>query len=75
MLVINIADDGPGVAETDLNSIFEPFFRSNNNPGEGLGLAITKRAIEAHNGTISAFNRTSGGLCMQVKLPCTVQLS
>ncbi len=75
MLVIDIADDGPGVAENDLASIFEPFFRSNNNPGEGLGLAITKRAIEAHGGTIEAFNRVSGGLCMQVKLPCTVQLS
>jgi Signal transduction histidine kinase len=75
LLDIEIADDGPGIAENDLESIFEPFFRSNNNPGEGLGLAITKRAIEAHGGSIRAHNRPSGGLCMQVKLPCTVQLS
>ena len=74
MLVIEIADNGPGVADNNLTSIFQPFFRSNNNPGDGLGLAITKRAIEVHGGTISAHNRTTGGLCMHVRLPCTVQL-
>lgn len=74
-LTIDIADNGPGVAENDLDSIFRPFYRSNNNPGEGLGLAITKRAIEAHGGTIYASNRPSGGLCMHVLLPCSVQLS
>ena len=74
MLVIEIADNGPGVADNNLGSIFEPFFRSNNNPGDGLGLAITKRAIEVHGGTISAYNRPTGGLCMHVRLPCTVQL-
>ncbi|WP_320152297.1 ATP-binding protein [uncultured Tolumonas sp.] len=74
MLVIEIADNGPGVADNNLASIFQPFFRSNNNPGDGLGLAITKRAIEVHGGTISAYNRPTGGLCMHVRLPCTVQL-
>ncbi len=75
LLVIDITDNGPGISEKDLGSIFEPFFRSNNNPGEGLGLAITKRAIEAHGGTITAYNRTTGGLCMHVQLPCMAQLS
>ena len=75
LLVIDITDNGPGISKKDLGSIFEPFFRSNNNPGNGLGLAITKRAIEAHGGTITAYNRTTGGLCMHVKLPCMAQLS
>ncbi len=74
-LGIDIADDGPGIAENDLDSIFRPFFRSNNNPGAGLGLAITKRAIDAHGGIIQALNRPRGGLCMHVELPCTFQLS
>lgn len=74
-LGIEIADDGPGVAENDLGSIFRPFYRSNNNPGSGLGLAITKRAIEAHGGSVEAMNRPSGGLCMHVELPSGVQLS
>ena len=75
LLQIDVADDGPGIAENTLSSIFEPFFRSNNNQGAGLGLAITKRAIEAHGGTISAYNRKSGGLCMQIELPCPEQSS
>jgi len=74
IMVIEIADNGPGVADNNLAAIFEPFFRSNNNPGDGLGLAITKRAIEVHGGTISAYNRPAGGLCMHVRLPCSVQL-
>lgn len=73
LLQIDVADNGPGIAENTLNSIFEPFFRSNNNQGAGLGLAITKRAIEAHGGTISAYNRKSGGLCMHIELPCPTQ--
>ncbi len=73
LLQIDVADDGPGIAENTLNSIFEPFFRNNNNQGAGLGLAITKRAIEAHGGTISAYNRKSGGLCMHIELPCPTQ--
>lgn len=68
-LIIDVADDGPGIAENDLASIFNPFFRSNNNPGDGLGLAITKRAIEAHGGKVSALNRPVGGLCMHIELP------
>ncbi len=75
LLQIDIADNGPGIAEHTLSSIFEPFFRSNNNQGSGLGLAITKRAIEAHGGTISAYNRESGGLCMHIELPCPEQPS
>jgi len=39
------------------------------NQGYGLGLAIAERAIAAHGGTISAHNRTSGGLCVVVCLP------
>lgn len=74
-LGIDIADDGPGVAENDLNEIFQPFYRSNNNPGSGLGLAITKRAIDAHGGTVQALNRPSGGLCMHVELPSTIQIA
>jgi len=37
--------------------------------GFGLGLAIARRAIEAHGGTIRAMNRDGGGLCVEVVLP------
>lgn len=67
-----VIDHGPGVAPTELVSIFEPFFRARNadsRQGYGLGLAIARRAIEAHGGTIRASNRAGGGLCVEINLP------
>jgi two-component system OmpR family sensor kinase len=67
-----IADEGPGVRTADLAFIFEPFFRGEaaQRPlGHGLGLAIIHRVIHSHGGRISASNRTSGGLAVQICLP------
>ena len=74
-MIVRVADAGPGVAEADLQSIFVPFFRgssaeANNSPdGHGLGLAISQRVVEAHQGTITAANRPAGGLCVTLSLP------
>jgi two-component system OmpR family sensor kinase len=68
---ISVCDAGPGVAEDKLSSLFEPFQRADNNTarnGYGLGLAIAKRAIEAHGGRIRAINRQHSGLCVEVDL-------
>lgn len=67
-----IADEGPGVQAKDLAYIFEPFFRggaAKQTLGHGLGLAITQRVIQSHGGRISAFNRISGGLAVEICLP------
>lgn len=72
-LVLTICDQGTGVDERHLQTIFEPFFREHSgqvvNQGYGLGLAIAKRVIEAHGGSITAFNLVGSGLCMEIKLP------
>ena len=73
--VIEISDQGSGVDETELESLFEPFFRSNSalndrrKNGTGLGLAIARRAVKKNGGTISASNITDGGLRVTIKLP------
>ncbi len=67
-----VADRGPGVPEGDLEAIFVPFYRSERSAGTGgygLGLAIAKRAVEAHGGSIHASNRASGGLAVTMSLP------
>jgi len=70
--LVSIEDRGPGVPEEELPSIFEPFYRGageGRSPGFGLGLAITKRAIEAHGGTVTAANRSGGGLRIDIVVP------
>ncbi|MFW6230288.1 MAG: sensor histidine kinase, partial [Halanaerobium sp.] len=54
---VEVFDTGMGIKKSDLNRIFEKFFRSDNNEaktGSGLGLAIVKEIITAHNGRIWA---------------------
>lgn len=68
---VEVADTGPGVAPADIDRLFEPFFRGGRGDqrGHGLGLAITRRVIEAHRGQVSALNRAEGGLVVSLVLP------
>jgi len=73
--VIRVSDQGNGIAEQDIASIFEPFVRldaarEHESGGYGLGLAIARKAVELHGGEISAFNCPAGaGLCIDIQLP------
>ncbi|MGP3698216.1 HAMP domain-containing sensor histidine kinase [Rhodobacter sp. NSM] len=70
--IIEVEDEGPGVAEEDLPRLFTPFVRvgpPNETAGVGLGLAIAYRAIALHGGQVTAANRPGGGLAMIVSLP------
>ena len=65
----SVGDAGPGIAENDLEAIFEPFF-STRPDGSGLGLAITRWIVELHGGTIFAKNKKTRGALFIVTLPC-----
>lgn len=72
-VVLRIRDHGPGVPEGELERIFDPFYRvgtdrNRQSGGAGLGLAIARRAIELHAGSISARNG-SPGLEVEIRLP------
>ncbi len=73
-VVVRVRDDGPGIPEADLESIFEPFFRSDRSRskktgGYGLGLSMCRRIVEAHGGTITAQNNPRRGATVVVTLP------
>jgi two-component system OmpR family sensor kinase len=73
---ICIRDQGPGVPETDIQRIFDPFYRvsvarDRDSGGTGLGLAITARVVSLHGGHISACNISEGGLAVMLFLPTT----
>lgn len=78
VLQVLVEDDGSGVPEAELQSIFEPFFRigdsARSSDGYGLGLAIAKRVIHAHGGQISASNRSTGGLAVEIILPLVIEV-
>jgi two-component system sensor histidine kinase CpxA len=72
-VVLKIRDHGPGVSPRLLTEIFKPFYRSaegeTNAQGAGLGLAIAERVVRRHDGTISAYNASDGGLVVEIVLP------
>jgi signal transduction histidine kinase len=66
--LIWIADTGSGITETQLDSIFEPFF-STKASGTGLGLPISRGIIEAHRGCLRVSSTTGRGTTIQLALP------
>jgi two-component system sensor histidine kinase KdpD len=72
LIEVCVADDGPGVAPGDRTRIFEPYVQADadgRSGGLGLGLAICRRLVEAHGGTIGVRERQGGGASFHFTLP------
>lgn len=73
-LVFSIADTGPGIDPHDLPHLFKPLYRgeasrNRRTGGAGLGLAISRRILQAHGGDLTAANRKEGGAVFTGLLP------
>jgi signal transduction histidine kinase len=71
-LRVTVTDEGPGVPAPERERIFQPFSRGRDSTapnGFGLGLAITKQAVEQHGGRVSASTAASGGLAVTLEIP------
>ena len=75
--VMVVADSGPGLPQEVPPKVFEKFYRAPNakTGGTGLGLAIVKGFVEAHNGTITASNRATGGAEFVIRIPLQTETS
>jgi signal transduction histidine kinase len=74
-IVIDVADDGPGIPQDRLRDVVEPFVRldpsRSSRPGSvGLGLSIVKEIVEAHGGTLELIDRLPTGLIARVIFSC-----
>lgn len=74
MAVLDILDDGPGIPDSKLETVFNRFYSerpSGESFGEhsGLGLSIARQIVDAHNGKLTAANRLGGGARFRLVLP------
>ncbi|MET0336885.1 MAG: HAMP domain-containing sensor histidine kinase, partial [Caulobacter sp.] len=72
--IIEIEDDGPGVADHEIERVFDPFYRgepsrNRETGGIGLGLAVVRSIARSHGGDVTLHNRVGGGLTARVRLP------
>lgn len=72
--VITVSDDGPGLPEDELDTVFEPFHRGERSRnretgGAGLGLAVARQAARAAGGEVTLMNRPGGGLEARLAIP------
>lgn len=74
VLEIDVADNGKGIGETDLEHIFTPFYKSNpESNGMGLGLAIVKSVLALMGGSISVETELGKGASFKVKIPVEIE--
>lgn len=71
-IVLRVQDEGIGIADEDRDRLFESFHRGRNVgdiPGTGLGLAVVKRAVDAHRGRLEVSSHVGHGTSFVVRLP------
>jgi two-component system sensor histidine kinase KdpD len=74
LLTIQVMDRGTGFSSTDIQSVFNKFYRGKEAKagGTGLGLSIVKGFVEAHKGSIIVENRQNGGALFTIKIPVEI---
>ena len=68
MLFIEIKDNGPGIDNKDVQSIFEPFYTTKSD-GTGLGLAVVRAVVNAHNGEVQVEHAKPNGTIFKINIP------
>ena len=68
-LFVEVVDSGPGLDPENIERLFDPFFTRNKPEGLGLGLAISKKIVEAHDGQLTVQSNEDSGLTFRFTIP------
>jgi signal transduction histidine kinase len=68
-VVVSVEDEGVGIRAEHLPRLFDMRFTTKGNGGSGIGLAVVKKIIEAHGGSVAARNRRGRGACFELRFP------
>jgi len=66
---LKVSDNGPGIPQEMQKKIFDPFFSTKGSKGTGLGLAVARKVIEEHNGTITLESIEGKRCTFTIQLP------
>ena len=69
ILEIRVADNGCGIEPNMLGTVFDPLISTKGGKGTGLGLAVTRKIVEEHGGTIHVRSQVGEGTVFQIELP------
>jgi signal transduction histidine kinase len=72
LVVLNVSDDGPGIPPEARDKVFQLYFTTKSR-GSGIGLAMTYRAVQLHNGTISFSTESGRGTSFQMQFPALIR--
>jgi|SRR5271157_2838694 len=74
-VLVSVTDTGPGISKEEIPYIFNDFYTGKSAPaaehGSGIGLAVARRIVEAHNGTISVESELGNGSTFVIRLPAS----
>lgn len=76
-VVLQVCDEGPGIAEEDLERVFDKYYRGAKAkalPGAGVGLSVVASIADAHGGRATVRNRPEGGSAFLITLPAALQV-
>jgi signal transduction histidine kinase len=68
-MVLTISDDGPGIPEDIRETLFDPFVTHGKTGGTGLGLAVSKKVVEEHGGTLKVESKHDSGSTFTIRIP------
>jgi signal transduction histidine kinase len=68
-VVVEIRDDGPGIAPEVRERLFEPFVTTKVGRGSGLGLSISRKIVEEHGGQLELESALGAGTCVTLRFP------